>query len=144
VGEVGEVPNLGTGHFSFAGDGVKRVVTENVPLGTGCQPIEPERASTGHTRVWGAPRQCEKLLPLLRSARATTRHFAFQDSIAGNAISHVSPSAHQSKRISPFNWRIIPSITRVPKPRRVGGSTGEPLISTQRSTSPSEARDHST
>ena len=35
----------------------------------------------------------------------------------GRAISHESPSARQSKRISPFSWpRIMLSITRVPKP----------------------------
>jgi hypothetical protein len=63
----------------------------------------------------------------------------------GMAISHASPSARQSKRISPFIFRIMPSITRVPKPRRVGGVAGGPPASIQRSTTlPSIARDHST
>ena len=54
----------------------------------------------------------------------------------GRAISHASPSARQSKRISPFSWpRIMLSITRVPKPRRAGGSTGGPPVSVQRRTS---------
>jgi uncharacterized protein DUF6894 len=63
----------------------------------------------------------------------------------GSAITHASPSARQSKRISPFSWpRIMPSITRVPKPRRVGGSTGGPPVSVQRRTRrPSDGSDHS-
>src|SRR5215831_1687773 len=62
------------------------------------------------------------------------------------AISHASPSARQSKRILPFSEPlIIRSITRVPKPWRIGGLTGGPPLSVQRSTSrPSAARDHLT
>src|SRR6266536_4953276 len=64
----------------------------------------------------------------------------------GSAISHASPSAGQSNRISPFSCpRIMLSITRVPKPRRVGGLTGGPPVSVQRRTSrPSSVRDHAT
>ena len=41
------------------------------------------------------------------------------------AISHASPFARQSKRILPFSEPlIIRSITRVPKPWRIGGLTG--------------------
>src|SRR5215467_4438027 len=62
------------------------------------------------------------------------------------AISHASPSARQSKRILPFSEPlIIRSITRVPKPWRIGCLTDGPPLSVHRSTSrPSAAHDHLT
>jgi len=64
----------------------------------------------------------------------------------GTTISHARPSARQSNRTSPPIWpRIMVSITLEPKPLRVGGLTGGPPASLQRSMScPSAARDHST
>src|SRR5262245_46974964 len=60
----------------------------------------------------------------------------------GTAISHARPSS----RTPPFTPpRILVSSTLVPKPLRVGGLTGGPPASVQRSTScPSSTFDHST
>jgi len=55
----------------------------------------------------------------------------------------VSPWSRQSKRSSPLSWPIIFSITRVPKPRCVGGVAAGPPDSIQRKLScPSAVRDH--
>jgi len=62
---------------------------------------------------------------------------------AWRVITHVSPSARQSKLVLPFSWPIILSITREPKPRREGSFTGGPPTSVQRRmTHPSAACDH--
>ena len=53
----------------------------------------------------------------------------------GKAISQTSPSGRQSKRAVPFNWPIICSMTRLPKPRREGVCTAGPSISVQRTVS---------
>ena len=62
------------------------------------------------------------------------------------AISHARPSARQSNCTQPFiPSRIMLSITPMPNPLRVGGLTGGPPASVQRSTrSPCSARDQPT
>ena len=52
---------------------------------------------------------------------------------SSNLISQISPSARQSKLISPIRWRIIVFMARVPKSWRAGGITGGPPVSVQRS-----------
>jgi hypothetical protein len=51
------------------------------------------------------------------------------------AISQTSPPGCQSKRTAPLSCSIIPAMTRLPKPLRVGGSMGGPPVSVQRRTS---------
>src|SRR5215475_1528807 len=64
----------------------------------------------------------------------------------GRAISNTRPSVRQSSRMSPPTWaRIIAPITSVPNPLCVGGLTGGPAASVQRSmTLSSAAHDHLT
>ena len=47
------------------------------------------------------------------------------------AISQTSPPGCQSKRTAPLSCSIIPAMTRLPKPLRVGGSMGDPPVSVQ-------------
>jgi len=61
----------------------------------------------------------------------------------GKVISQTSPSARQAKRVSPFSWAIICSVTRPPKPLRVGFCTAGPPVSVQRRFNrPSASCDH--
>ena len=64
----------------------------------------------------------------------------------GTAISQARPSVRQSRYTRPFMpSRIMLSITPVPKPLRVGGLTGGPPVSVQRTRSCSSSScDHST
>src|SRR5262249_34593712 len=50
-------------------------------------------------------------------------------------ISQISPLECQSNRTVPLSCLIIPTMTRLPKPLRVGGSTGGPPVSVQQRTS---------
>ena len=58
---------------------------------------------------------------------------------AGTEISQTSPLGCQSNRTVPLSCSIIRTMTRLPKPLRVGGSTGGPPVSVHRRTSPRSA-----
>jgi hypothetical protein len=72
---------------------------------------------------FGGKADIRQRLPTITIYEAPTRRSGGEGKPAnalrhvGTAISHASPSARQSRRISPFSCpRIMLSITRVPKP----------------------------